>query len=680
MISQVTWGVIDSLFSPDGESRGQSTITQLTCLPRPKQLAASSFSFHWRFNSHYESFVCKTVDLVIEPTADVGDLQTESVTEFFWPDDLREGLGTNTSTVKAFISNALKKNPTSTAIGIKLILPAQDGFVARSDIIELRMHGCTVSDATSGFLQPREFIEHFPNQKPRHEPEQLYDILSNCIGALLVNPSDFETVGHAMEVLENEFRYRLALEFLLPDAIPRQRVALVHCPPPELLTYEAIRCLGVDLVILDRPEHFLHSPKGPLAYLRESFHPIDLNVDDGLTQRIVNVAKDLKLDGIFTRYDLYSTQVAHAAELLGLPTSSPSAFSIATNKHASRMLEAEANSSFSVDNYNELDQMLRNSENPLKIEYPIVVKPCTGWSSLCVTKARDEKELRSAVRKAHSKVLGHVGDTPIQSRVLVEPYIDGPEVDVNFALWNGDIVFGNISDDFPCNADMSDKTGETDFQETVLMFPSRIPENEKAMLFSRLRDSLARMGFHTGVFHCEARVKNSAAKYVESEGTIDLAIEGSFQSGDREPSAFMIEVNPRPPGYFPLHATTWTHGVDYYALHVLRCVMDEKRFRALAVPFSPEVQPCMAVLSLMPEKGGILKSEDPAIALAKRKPSLMNSISIYRNYFEPGEYVTSPDAVETSFHACLLVESSTGRQDLLRKIEEIREEWVPIIE
>lgn len=103
---------------------------------------------------------------------------------------------------------------------------------------------------------------------------------------------------------------------------------------------------------------------------------------------------------------------------------------------------------------------------------------------------------------------------------------------------------------------MSDKTGETDFQETVLMFPSRIPENEKAMLFSRLRDSLARMGFHTGVFHCEARVKNSAAKYVESEGTIDLAIERSFQSEDREPSAFMIEVNSRPPGYFPLHAPT----------------------------------------------------------------------------------------------------------------------------
>lgn len=645
-------------------------------------MVASFFSFRWQFNTHYKSFVCKTLDLVIEPKTDIGNVGVESVSQFMWPKDLRNGLGTNIPTVQAFILNALKKNQNSSAIGIKLVLPAQDGFVARSDIIELRMHGCRASDTASSFLHPREHIKNFPVYKVRHDYEQLYDILSECIGAILVNSTNFETFDQAMEGLENEFRYRLNVKFLLPDAIPRQKVAIVHCPPAELLTYEAIRCLGVDLVVFDMPGHVLQFPDESLGHLRKSFHAIDLNVDDGLTQRIVDVAKDLELDGIFTRYDFYSTQVAHAAEILGLPTSPRSAFSIATDKFASRMLEAEANGSFCVDNYEILDQWLSDSEESVNIQYPVVVKPCTGWSSLCVTKARDEDELRAAVRKAHSRVLGHVGDDPIQSRVLIEPYVDGPEVDVNFALWNGDIVFGNISDDFPCNADMCEKTGQTDFQETVLMFPSEIPENEKVMLFERLRDSVVRMGFLTGVFHCEARVKNSAAKYVEVDGKVDLVVEeeGFSDFRDVEPSVFMIEVNPRPPGYFPLHATTWTYGVDYYAIHVLRCIMDEKRFRALAVPFSKEVKQSMAVLSLMPEKGGILRSEDPAIRLGKEKPSLMNSISIYRNYFKTGEYVTPPDAVEACFHACLLVESSTGRQDVLTKIEEIREEWEPIID
>ncbi|KAF3481891.1 uncharacterized protein GIQ15_04650 [Arthroderma uncinatum] len=480
-----------------------------------------------------------------------------------------------------------------------------------------------------------------------------------------------------MDALEDQFRYRLAIKFLLPDLIPRQRIALVHCPY-EILTYEAIRCLGFDLVVLDRPGHFLESPKSPFAYLRESFYAIDLNVDDGLSQRIVEIAKDLNLDGIFTRYDFYSTHVSRAAELLGLPTSPHSAYSIATNKYATRMLEAKENGIICVNNGDELEKRLRDPKEPLRIQYPVVVKPCTGWSSLNVVKARDEEELVAAVRKAHSRILGHEGDTPIQSRVLIEPYIDGPEVDVNFVLWEGEILFSDISDDFPSLGDMDDKTGSTDFQETTFVYPSKLPTLEKDMLYKRLKDCVARMGFQTGIVHCEARMKNSAMDYFERDGITDLDTNSKTEGLD--PSVFMIEVNPRPPGYFAVHGITWTYGVDYYALHVLRCVMDEHRFKALAVPFSSEVKHSIAVLNLMPEKGGILKSPDPAVRLCKNKPALRNSISLYRNYFKPGEYVTPPDAVETSLLAVVVIESKVGRQDLLRKVEEIREEWVPVID
>ena len=526
-------------------------------------------------------------------------------------------------------------------------------------------------------MQPRQYIECIPTEKPQHELMQLYNILSGCIGAVLVNSAEFGSTDAAMDALENEFRYRLALEFLLPDPIPRKRVAIVRCPR-ELLTCEAIRCLGLDLVVLDQPGHFLEDPQGPLAYLRESFYPIDLNIDDGLSQRIVVTAKDLKLDGIFTRYDLYAAQVADAAERLGLPTSPHSAHAIATDKYATRMVDAEANGAFSVNNGNELEQRLRNPKKPLNIQYPVVVKPCFGWSSLGVTKARDEGELIAAVRKAHSRILGHEGDTPIQSRVMIEPYVEGPEVDVNFALWDGEIVFSNILDDFPSHGDSNDKTGEGDFQETILLLPSKLPKLEKDMLNRRLRDCVLRMGFRTGVFHCEARMRNSAMKYLHKNGITDL--DEDHQPRDLEPSVFMIEVNARPPGYYGLYSVTWTHGVDYYLLHVLRCVLDEKRFRALAVPFSEDVQHSIANIYIMPEKGGILRSLDPAIRLRREKPSIMDSISLYGNFFEPGEYVTPPDAVEASFLAIIIVESRTGREDLLRKVEEIREEWIPTIE
>ena len=604
-------------------------------------------------------------------------MEAKSVADFHFPQDIREGLGTSTSTVQAFINGALKKKGASSSIGIKLILPAKSGFVARSDIVELRMHGCFCATAASGFMQPRQYIGCVPTQKPQHEFMQLYNILSGCIGAVLVDWAEFDSIDGAMDALENEFRYRLALKFLLPDVIPRKRVAMVRCSR-ELLTCEAIRCLGLDLVVLDQPGHFLEDPKGPLAYLRESFYPIDLNIDDRLSQRIVMTAKDLNLDGIFTRYDLYAAQVAEAAELLGLPTSPHSAHAIATDKYATRMVDAEANGAVSVNNSKELEQRLRNPKKPLNIQYPVVVKPCFGWSSIGVTKARDEGELIAAVRKAHSRILGHEGDTPIQSRVMIESYVDGPEVDVNFALWDGEIVFSDISDDFPSHGDINDKTGEVDFQETIFAYPSKLPKLEKDMLYRHLRDCVLRMGFRTGVVHCEARMKNSAMKYLHQNGITDL--DEDHQSRTLEPSVFMIEVNARPPGYFGLYGITWTHGVDYYLLHVLRCVLDEKRFRALAVPFSKEVQHSIAVLNIMPEKGGILRSPDPAIRLRMEKPSIMDSIPLYRNFYEPGEYVTPPEAVEASFLAVIVVESRTGRQDLLGKVEEVREEWIPVIE
>ncbi|EEP77454.1 predicted protein [Uncinocarpus reesii 1704] len=655
---QRKWAMVDSLYSPEGGSQ-----------------EAASFLFRWRVNPHHESFVARTVDLVIQPFAI--NAQAGSLAEFTWPENLREGLGTHTRTVQEFVNNALKKKGAFTPVGIKLILPAQNGFVARSDIIELRMHGCDCATAASGFMQPRQYIDRFQIQKPRHELSQLSDILSACIGAVSVNESSFESIDYAMQALEDQVRHRLALEFLLPNAIPHKRVALVHCPR-ELLTYEAIRCLGLDLVVLDRPGHFLEDPNGPFAYLRESFHPIDLNVDDGLPQRIVDVVRNLKLDGIFTRYDFYSRQVAKAAELLGLPTSPYSAYCIATDKYATRMLDAEESGAFCVKDDDELEQRLRDPEKPLNIQYPVVVKPCLGWSSLTVTKARDEGELVAAVRKAHSRVLGHEGERPIQPRVLVEPYVDGPEVDVNFAMWDGEVVFSDISDDFPCLGDMDDKTGVTDFQDTIYLHPSKLPKMEQDLLRQRLKDCVLRMGFRTGVVHCEARMRNSAMKYVEKDGIFDLASDS--QPRGTEPSIFMIEVNPRPPGYFALHGSTWTHGVDYYLLHVLCCVQDEQRFKALAVPFSREVQHSIAVLNLPTQKGGILRSLDPAIRLAKEKPGLRDAISLYHNYFEPGEYVTPPDAVETKPLAVVVVESQTGREDLLRRVEEVRDEWTPVVD
>jgi biotin carboxylase len=38
------------------------------------------------------------------------------------------------------------------------------------------------------------------------------------------------------------------------------------------------------------------------------------------------------------------------------------------------------------------------------------------------------------------------------------------------------------------------------------------------------------------------------------------------------PTCFLIEINPRPPGFQSLCATRITYGIDYVALHLLACL------------------------------------------------------------------------------------------------------------
>ena len=137
----------------------------------------------------------------------------------------------------------------------------------------------------------------------------------------------------------------------------------------------------------------------------------------------------------------------------------------------------------------------------------------------------------------------------------------------------------------------------------------------------------------------------------------------------------MIEVNPRPPGYFGLHASLWTFGVDYYAMHVLGCIADKQRYRSFASPFVNGPQHASALVLIMPEKGGILKSPDPTIELRRKRPDLMECIPLYSNIFQQGQRVTSPDAVDMTYMATVVVNSRKGRQDLLEKVAEVRANW-----
>ena len=630
----------------------------------------------WRNNDRKGSLGIQTVDLLIDD-----DLSSAKLIPGFDSCPNRGSVSPpffsrqSQSAISGFVQRARKATNDAGRLGIKIILPASQGYVSRSDMVELRFFGCELVKLASSFVAPRQHVLAFANAKEQSAVNRLHSILDSAIGAILVDPKVH--VEHALEALESEITNRLSIQWLLPEPILYKRVAIVGCLP-ENLSYETIKAMGIGLVVLDKPGHYLEDPDGSLAYLREAFCPLDLNPDAGLPQRIVDALQGQRVDGLHTRFDIFHKKVAEAAGLLGLPASPPSAFAIATDKYGARMLEADHNSALCVTDAEELQQRLRSSENPLKIEYPVVVKPCTGRTSWCVVKADNEADMFAAVTKARSRVIGYDAGKPVQSLIMIEPYIDGPEIDVNLALWDGEVLFADVSDNFPCAGDISGGPGQNDFQETMFAHPSILPQAEQELAISSLRDSVVRMGFRAGLFHTEARIRNSSMSYVYRSGVIEL--EPKASPPDTKPSVFMIEVNPRPAGYYDLQALTWTYGVDYYAMHVLRCIEDERRYKAFAAPFLNGAQHSSALVLIMPEKGGTLTSPDPMEELRRSRPDLTDCIPLYHNIFSQGQYVTPPDAVDMTYMAVVVINTRKGRKDLLKKAEEVRKEWHVTIE
>ncbi|THC89783.1 hypothetical protein EYZ11_010761 [Aspergillus tanneri] len=209
-----------------------------------------------------------------------------------------------------------------------------------------------------------------------------------------------------------------------------------------------------------------------LAMVEESFVPFDTNVDAHFG-RLTQALEALRVDGIVTRNDRLVRAVAVVAEAFGFPTSPAAAFETATNKYATRLSEIERG--LCVSGPSDLQEKLHpsNGNEPIRLQYPLVVKPCEGDRSHYLSK-------------------------------------------------DGEILFCEVSDDFPSDADSPGATIADTFQETAFAHPSRLTSSEQDLLRQALLGRILHMGFRSGVFHVEARVRYSVMKYVEENGTLDL--------------------------------------------------------------------------------------------------------------------------------------------------------------
>ena len=599
------------------------------------------------------------------------------------------------------INDVLKK--ASHGAALKLILPVEDGYVVRSDYLEQRLYGCPNAQVVEGFVAPREYLK-----KPKLSSAGLQsfsDILASAAGGIVVGDAkpklastalgDFSATTAAaagglsltsatgksqsllLSELEEELLGRYSLPWLIPTPVSEQTIAILGHRSLFMMErwIRGGHALGCKVLVFGQRGSWLEEPQ--YEGLIEQFLPIDMTVDQGLPQRILDALQkcDHQIDGITTTIDVYFDAAAKVSLELGLHTSPVESLAMAQDKYATRTRFGNSTPlTLLVTDIDDLRKRLGTLTSP--ITYPIVVKPSKGWSSEGVFKVTTESELFTSVSKLNTFQPG--------VKVIVETYVDGPEVDANFLLWDGEIQFFEVVDDFPCSADFPGSAFSTaNFQELEMVYPSNLIASEKEMLKTQIHKFLVDSGFRNGIFHVEARIQNSAMEYSTIDGVTDLVPKDHPPSPKEKPRVFILEVNVRCPGWMVIWATCYTYGVDYAAAQMLAALGDGTRFRILSQPFAFGAQANVESIFVPSPKGGTIPGGTQPFCeeLRDRRPDLLRVedkgvevVRIQTMQF-PGDKIPDPSTGVLSFVASFnLATRKVDRREMLRLGQEIRKE------
>ncbi|KAI4209021.1 MAG: hypothetical protein LQ349_009584, partial [Xanthoria aureola] len=496
---------------------------------------------------------------------------------------------------------------------LKFLLPVRDGYVNKGDFLEQRLVDGPRVDQVKSFCQPRQYLRCLNTEQM--EWSGLAQIISHAAGGILLRDRSLARSIPALVDLDSELVDKISYPWMSERPIAKATVASVDIR--ERMATEpmlhAARSLGIEVVILGEPGHWLEGPS--YAHLRSQFLQMDTKADEEMPSSIILALSKChgRIDGLTSKMDWMTYPVSMAAAVLGLPRENLQALDVCRDKYKQRMASGDA--AVQVHKGEDPRVVLDGS-----LEFPLVVKPSLGANSEGVSKVFDQDELAMAVDRVFQSDYEHV---PKSRAVNVEEYCAGPEIDVNFVLMDGEVLFVETADDFPKAADNDEGSNPTVFKESAMVYPSGLPPGEIEAVQSSLRQTLHRIGLRNGIYHVEARVENSTMEYRRNlDGCFDLESKADTDRPTAEPKAVLIEINPRLPGSMVKAAVLRTYGVDYDALSLLLAIGDKERAVALSQPFRAGPQYWSSALFISTDRGGKLVSGDMVQELRQRRPDL----------------------------------------------------------
>ena len=240
--------------------------------------------------------------------------------------------------------------------------------------------------------------------------------------------------------------------------------------------------MGVYTIVTD----YYDTNKAPAKIIADEAYDIStLDVD-----ALIELAKDRRADGVFTGYsDITLVPCRKVCDALGFPfyatldqleqTLNKRKFKACCRAHGIRVVD-------DVD-----PEWI--SDQPEKIQFPVIVKPADSYSSKGISVCHDVRSLREAVNKAlfFSSC----------KEIVVEEYISADDIYMYFTVQNGVLSLSAMADRL-----LNDEQFGVAPQPVGYFFPSRYIDKYFEQLHGNLQQMVKNLGLKNGTFFIQGFV------------------------------------------------------------------------------------------------------------------------------------------------------------------------------
>ncbi|HVK67347.1 MAG TPA: ATP-grasp domain-containing protein [Polyangium sp.] len=215
------------------------------------------------------------------------------------------------------------------------------------------------------------------------------------------------------------------------------------------------------------------------------------------------VASRVAIDGVICWDEIRMVHAARVAEALGLPGTTPVAVGRCRDKHQTRFALAAAGVPQAISKL--VSSVEEAAETAWRIGYPVVVKPRALGASIGVSRVESPDELAAAYH--HARTSTEEGVPHYDASVLVEEYLEGPEISVDAAWVDGRPIPLFVARKILGFPPHFEEIGHVvDARDPLLLDPALL----------RVLDAAHRaVGFRTGITHTELRLTEAGPKVIE---------------------------------------------------------------------------------------------------------------------------------------------------------------------